>query len=271
MNVSFHVIDLLLVPDFKSFGDKSLSEGFGKGEIAPLPTTPFDASEIVAAFRYMSQGRHIGKIVIQNLHQFQVCHLPLTLWKESHLITGGLGGLGMALAFRLACHGSRKYLLVGRRGVTNSVQRFTISQMEALGCQVHVLQANVVDLTPNMCTFQPDRIWHVATVYRDVTFSKMTDDHWDDVVRTKVEGYHHMRQCWPVTSLVNISSVSGYFGNVGQTNYAFANSSLDAAARRDPNTLTVRLGTLDNVGYVVENESNHRVLEQYILTALMVK
>ena len=266
-NMSFHVIDLMylsVLPAFKSLCDKWLSEGFLNNEIVPLSTTAFEAQDIVAAVRYMSQGKHTGKIVIKGLDgssKFRVRHLHSQLWKERHLITGGLGGLGLALAFRLASHGSRDIVLVGRSGVTNTSQEEAISDMKKMGCRVQVVQAGVLDLADNSTIGRIDRIWHVATVYRDVTLENMTDKKWEDVVHTKVLGYHHLRQSWPDTPIVNISSISGYFGNVGQTNYAFANSNLDAVARRDSRAVSIRLGPVDNVGYVIQNPANRRVLE----------
>ena len=163
-NVSFHMIDLrplVANPSYKPLWDGYFIEGFKSNEIVPLPTTAFDANEIVEAFRFMSQAKHVGKIVINGLGKkcFNVRHLPDKSWRETHLITGGLGGLGFYLAAKLAFKGSPELILVGRKGVTTAVQRHYIKQLERLGCRITVIKASVLDLTSNCST--PDRIWHM--------------------------------------------------------------------------------------------------------------
>lgn len=263
-NVSFHAIDLLPLlgdPLYKPIWDNFLAEGFRNNEIVPLPVTAFNASNIVDAFRFMSQGKHRGKIVINGLksQEFRVAHHPINLRGETHLITGGLGGVGLSLALHLASANCREVILVGRSGVVNGFQKQKISEMEAMGCKVRVLEKSVLDIEKGSMT--PDRIWHAATVYRDAHFSEMTESTWDAVVKTKVHGYERLRLCWPTTPIVAISSVVGYYSNPAQTNYAFANASLDSAARSDPNTMTVRLGVLDNVGFITKASGNRKMLE----------
>ena len=163
-NVTFHMIDLhplVADPSYKPIWDKLLIEGFKLNEIVPLPTTAFDAGEITEAFRFMSQAKHIGKIVINGFgkQHFNVHHLPVKSGRETHLITGGLGGLGFSLATRLALNGSPELILVGRNGVTTEFQRHQIKQLERLGCRITVIKASVLDLTSSCST--PDRIWHM--------------------------------------------------------------------------------------------------------------
>ena len=112
----------------------------------------------------------------------------------------------------------------------------------------------------------PDRIWHAATVYRDAVMANMDDDKWNSVVDTKLAGYNRLRHCFPTTPIVAISSVVAYFGNAGQSHYALANAALDAAARADPHTLSVRLGALDNVGFIT---TTNRTLFETVPFAIM--
>lgn len=163
-NVSFHIIDLRpLIADlsYKPIWDSYFNEGFNTNEIVPLPTTAFDATDIIEAFRFMSQAKHIGKIIINGFgkQHFKLSHSCCKSWRETHLITGGLGGLGFALATRLAFNGSPELTLVGRKGVTTQIQRHRIQQLKRLGCKVTVIKGSVLDLTSG-CS-KPDRIWHV--------------------------------------------------------------------------------------------------------------
>ncbi len=87
---------------------------FENGRLQPLPLHVYKASEVVDAFRTMAQGRHIGKLVIaQETRPFKI-HADAT-----YLITGGLGGLGLAVAEWLSSEGARHLVLVGRRAPGN--------------------------------------------------------------------------------------------------------------------------------------------------------
>lgn len=84
----------------------------------------FDRDEIEPAFRFMAQGKHIGKVVIQvkpedetksvvklMAHARSMCD-P----RKSYVVTGGLGGFGLELAHWLVERGARNLVLTSRRG-----------------------------------------------------------------------------------------------------------------------------------------------------------
>ena len=82
---------------------------FEAGELVPLPVTAFGVRQAPAAFRFMSQARHTGKIVL-------VTDPPLDP-AGTVLVTGGTGDLGARMARHLvARHGARHLLLASRRG-----------------------------------------------------------------------------------------------------------------------------------------------------------
>lgn len=263
-NVSFHVIDLIPLlrdPNNHPMWDEFLKEGFLRGEIVPLPTTPFRAENVKDAFRFMSLGKHIGKIVVTSYDSVKVAVEPsfMSLRGQRHMITGGLGGLGLALAYRLAIANCEELILIGRSGVTNKFQELQIKKMEGLGCKVTILQKDITTIDNSVAT--PNCIWHVATVYNDVTFDKMTEDVWNSVVRTKVQGYQQLRKCWPEVQIVAISSVIAYYGGAMQTNYGYSNAYLDSAGRKDLKTLSIRLGGLEDVGFVTKSEVHETVFD----------
>ena len=89
-----------------------LAELFDAGVLRPLPVTTFDIRRATAALRYLSQARHIGKVVLT---------VPFgpggSLGPGTVLITGGTGMAGSALARHVvAGHGVRHLVLVSRRG-----------------------------------------------------------------------------------------------------------------------------------------------------------
>lgn len=68
-NVAFHGI--LLDAVFEDGNEewevvsKLLQKGIKDGVVKPLRTTVFNKDEIEAAFRFMAQGKHIGKVMIK--------------------------------------------------------------------------------------------------------------------------------------------------------------------------------------------------------------
>ena len=67
-NISLHVVDLAALIDERPALMRALMDElialFASGEIAPPPLTVFPAGQVIDAFRYFAQGKHIGKIVV---------------------------------------------------------------------------------------------------------------------------------------------------------------------------------------------------------------
>jgi len=68
-NISFHgiLMDALLQPgnpDWQTVRDL-LSSGIQDGLVKPLQTTVFNTDDVEAAFRFMTQGQHVGKVLIK--------------------------------------------------------------------------------------------------------------------------------------------------------------------------------------------------------------
>lgn len=68
-NVAFHgiLLDALFEADNHEWKEvyQLLKEGIGGGVVQPLKTTVFERDQVEEAFRYMAQGKHIGKVVLQ--------------------------------------------------------------------------------------------------------------------------------------------------------------------------------------------------------------
>ncbi len=100
------------------------------GIIKPLNTTIFDANDIEEAFRFMANGKHIGKVLLKiRQHESDVVSLPLATSNrvycdpnQSYVIVGGLGGFGLELAGWLVMRGCKKLVLSSSRGITNQYQ-----------------------------------------------------------------------------------------------------------------------------------------------------
>lgn len=68
-NVAFHgiLLDALFEADNHEWKEvyQLLEEGIQGGVVQPLKTTVFERDRVEEAFRYMAQGKHIGKVVLQ--------------------------------------------------------------------------------------------------------------------------------------------------------------------------------------------------------------
>ena len=68
-NTSFHGVHLDRLmdagnPDWPTVA-QLMKDGIASGVVRPLKSTTFRREEVEAAFRFMAQGKHIGKVLIQ--------------------------------------------------------------------------------------------------------------------------------------------------------------------------------------------------------------
>jgi acyl transferase domain-containing protein/NADPH:quinone reductase-like Zn-dependent oxidoreductase len=101
-----------------------LMELFEHGVLKPLPCRTWDVRRAVEAFRFVSQARHVGKVVLT---------MPRPLdTNGTVLITGGTGTLGGLVARHLAAeHGIRHLMLLGRSGKADVSAISAISASDA--------------------------------------------------------------------------------------------------------------------------------------------
>ncbi|WP_443049727.1 SDR family NAD(P)-dependent oxidoreductase [Streptomyces sp. HD] len=211
----------------------ALVDLFEAGVLTPLPVTPWDVRRAPEAFRYMSQARHIGKVVLT---------VPAPLDPDGTvLITGGTGGLGALLARHLVTeHGVRHLLLASRRGPAAPEAQQLASELEELGATVHLRAADVADRDQAAALLAsiPDRhpltaVVHAAGVLDDTVVDHLSPDRLDAVLRPKLDAAAHLHDLTrplDLAAFVLFSSVAGTLGAPGQGNYAAANAFLDALA-----------------------------------------
>ncbi|HXC46392.1 MAG TPA: polyketide synthase dehydratase domain-containing protein, partial [Solirubrobacteraceae bacterium] len=112
---------------------------FDRGALSRPPVRAWDVRRAVEAFRFMSQGRHVGKIVLT------MPAAPLES-RGTVLITGGTGELGGLLARHLAsAHGAGDLILTSRRGRDAPGARELQAELEALGAGVRIAACDVSD------------------------------------------------------------------------------------------------------------------------------
>jgi phthiocerol/phenolphthiocerol synthesis type-I polyketide synthase C len=286
-NISYFGIDADQLmkerPDFtrKVFGE--IMARFGEGVLRPLPYHCFEADEIVSAFRYMQQSRHIGKIVVTYQNGIQPARVAeperrkLRLPADAtYLVTGGLTGFGLKTAQWLASRGARHLVLINRSGPAAPEAQAAIAQLVQDGVTVRAEACDVSDvraisslLSEVAVALPPLRgIVHAAAVIEDSLIRNMTREQIRRVFAPKILGAHHLHQLTlgkPLDFFILFSSATTLFGNPGQGNYVAANACLEAlAARRRAAglpALCVGWGAIDDAGYLARNPQIKEALQ----------
>ncbi|MDZ5604915.1 3-oxoacyl-ACP reductase FabG [Pseudomonas sp. RP23018S] len=170
---------------------------------------------------------------------------------DTILVTGSSRGIGRAIALRLAQAGFDLVLHCrsGRREADA-----VAADIHALGRQARVLQFDVADRAACAATLVADVEAHGAYygvvcnagLTRDNAFPALTDEDWDQVIRTNLDGFYNVLH--PVIMpmirrraagrIVCITSVSGLIGNRGQVNYSASKAGVIGAAK----ALAIELG-----------------------------
>ena len=258
---------------------------FAQGDFFALPVARFPADRVVEAFRHMQQARQIGKVVVDLQPPMAVAlhpeHAPLPHMvldaDGTYLITGGIGGFGLATARRLAERGARHLILVSRSGAPDTAAAETIEAMQAQGAEICYRACDVSDHGQVEALFEAIReqprplrgIVHAAAVIDDALAENLTMEHLQRVLAPKVAGAWNLHQQslgMPLDFFVLYSSITTLLGNPGQAPYVAANTWLEGLARyrraRGLPAVAVRWGAIGDVGYLTRHEKTRDLLQQ---------
>uniref|UniRef100_A0A6Q2Y0D1 Fatty acid synthase n=1 Tax=Esox lucius TaxID=8010 RepID=A0A6Q2Y0D1_ESOLU len=293
-NVAFHgiLLDALFEEGNREWEEVSelLKEGIVGGVVQPLKTTVFERDQVEEAFRYMAQGKHIGKVLLQVRSEekgsgVQTVGSPLSLpaicrtfcpASQSYIITGGLGGFGLELAHWLTERGARKLVLTSRSGIRNGYQAKRVREWQGMGVQVLVSTSDVSTeegaerLINEACRLGPvGGVFHLAMVLKDGMLENLTPQLFLDVNKPKYNGTLHLdrvtrKHCPDLRYFVAFSSVSCGRGNAGQSNYGYANSAMERVCEQRCHDglpgLAVQWGAIGDVGVVLETMGGNDVV-----------
>ncbi|MBM3188010.1 MAG: 3-oxoacyl-[acyl-carrier-protein] reductase [Chloroflexi bacterium] len=154
------------------------------------------------------------------------------------IVTGSSRGIGRAIALELARRGCR--VVVNYR--SNAAQADeVVEQARATGGEAMAVQADVSLLAEAQQLVEAtlaaygtvDILVNNAGIARDTLLMRMSEEDWDAVLATNLKGAFNCAKAVQRTMLrkragriINIGSVVGISGNVGQANYAAAKAGL---------------------------------------------
>jgi hypothetical protein len=261
-------------------------EAFENQKLKPIRIDKiFPATAVRDAFRYMQQGKHIGKIVleireeagtllVENIDRKYRSTVQLD-GSASYLLIGGLGGLGRSISVFMVQRGARNLTFLSRSAGHGQHDAEFVQEIESMGCKVQLVQGDVtnaldveraIDGTPAPLK----GIIQMSMVLRDQMFGSMTEEDWYAVTRPKVNGtwnLHNVTQARDIALdfLILFSSLSGVVGQIGQANYASANTFMDAFVQyRTSMSLpctAIQLGAMEGVGYLSDNQELLRKMQ----------
>jgi NAD(P)-dependent dehydrogenase (short-subunit alcohol dehydrogenase family) len=164
------------------------------------------------------------------------------------IVTGAGRGLGRAHALKLAEHGAKVVVndlgsSATGEGTDQSPAQEVVAAIEAMGGEAVVNTSDVSNWTAAQEMVQQaidrfgrlDILVNNAGILRDRMLVNMSEDEWDSVVKVHLKGtfapIHHAATYWRLESkagrtvdarIINTTSHSALFANIGQANYAAA-------------------------------------------------
>ena len=163
---------------------------------------------------------------------------------RSILVTGASKGIGRSIAVHLARDGFDLAIHYGQDIAGAEATAETVSQV---GRKARLLTFDIADRAAARAALEADIAAHGAPhgvvlnagITADNAFPAMTEDEWDSVLRTNLDGFYNVLQplILPMVQrrkggrIVALSSVAGLAGNRGQVNYSATKAGIIGAAK----------------------------------------
>jgi polyketide synthase 5 len=247
-NLTFSGVDLGLLsytdPDRLRDLLKTVYQLVADGSLPMPESTHYPLADAATAIRMMSGAQHTGKLVLdvartgRSRVMVPPAQVQVFRGNGAYIITGGLGGLGLFLAEKMAAAGCGRIVLSSRSQPTLKVLE-TIELIRAIGADVVVECGDIAEpgtaqrlVATATATGLPVRgVVHAAAVFENGTLTNITDELIERNWAPKVYGawnLHTATADQPLDWFCMFSSAAALVGLPGQGPYAAANSWLDA-------------------------------------------
>ncbi|RYP44081.1 hypothetical protein DL768_009426 [Monosporascus sp. mg162] len=245
------------------------------------PQKAYPVSQVVDAFRLMQSGKHQGKICISYGPEDPVtvkmdpgATIDLSS-RGTYVLVGGLGGLGRSLAQLLVDCGAKSLAFISRSR--------SLSKPPAVPTLVEDLKSRSVAVAHYQCDISDEDnlrltlakcgkiagVVQCAMVLRDSLFVTMRHDEWAESLSPKMHGTRNLASLLPadLDFFILLSSFSGIFGNMGQSNYAAGCTFQDAIAHSlralGRKAVSVDLGIMRDVGVLAKQGAKGHILREW--------
>ncbi len=178
-------------------------------------------------------------------------------------VTGGMGGIGTSICQKLADDG---FKVIAGCGPSRDYAKW-LGEQEALGYKFYASVGNVANWESTVLAFEKaiaehgavDVLVNNAGITKDRMFLKMTREDWDAVIDTNLNSMFNVtKQVVPGMvdkgwgRIINISSVNGEKGQIGQTNYSAAKAGMHGFTMALAQELAAKGVTVNTVspGYI---------------------
>ncbi|MEM1252988.1 MAG: SDR family NAD(P)-dependent oxidoreductase [Cyanobacteria bacterium P01_H01_bin.21] len=219
---------------------------------------------------YRNNNRYVARLVSRQL----TVESPISICSEgSYLISGGMGGLGLAIAQWLADQGARYLILLSRQGANTPVKQAAVEQLTSSGIQVWTPAVDVTDeialaevLSQRPASLPPIQgVIHAAGITGGLHLTDSLEPAvLEQTLAPKVSGSWNLHQLsleWDLDFFVNFSSIAAVWGSAYQAHYGAANEfqNLLSEYRRNRGlpSLTINWSAIADVGMMTEADTEN--------------
>ncbi|KAF2158340.1 hypothetical protein M409DRAFT_71690 [Zasmidium cellare ATCC 36951] len=295
-NITFACVDLTqMIAEDKNLVQtllKNVVDLAATGKLKQVSLQTYNLGNIESAFRLLTAGKHIGKVVLTMDQEEKVPALPAATSipklqpEATYILVGGFGGLGLRLIRWLSARGARTIVTLSRSGDKSPIARACIKEFAAQGVK---LLAKACDISSKEAVgavvrhlHAVDRVGPVrgvinaAMALEDTVFEQMTYEQWTAALAPKVAGTWNLHDFLPsdMDFFVALSSIAGMSGHEAQANYTAACTFQDAFAHyrrsRGQAGYSINVGVVGDAGFVSETPAALTIMQRQGFTTITV-
>jgi acyl transferase domain-containing protein/acyl carrier protein len=265
-NISFHQVDI--------------SNEINAYEIAALPSLAF-ADNIYKELANRN-GKNFAATISPSPLPVQTRNISAD---ASYIVTGGNNGVGLETVKWLIGKGAKHIDIISRSGIKKDAENAIKDLVANTDIKIGAYMADVAKmehLKAVVDTIKSQRqikgVFHAAGILDDALFEDLTKEKFGNTLSAKANGAWNLHQLFSEDTLdifAVYSSVAGILGSAGQSNYAAANTFLDALIQYRRNHqlagISVNWGTIGDVGLAAQQENRGNRLAEWGLKSIPAK